>query len=176
MKDYRIALEVIRRRRSCRSFREEILPRKVLEEILEAGRWAPSGMNLQKNRLFVLNDPEKVRQMAAIVTTWDERYRDRACTFGAPCLIAVTNRRDNYNAMADGSCIMENMMLAATALGVGSCWINQFGRLSDKAELIELLGLEAEEGEFIVGCLALGYPAQEAPDTRTRTGNRVVWL
>lgn len=174
MQDYRIALELIRRRRSCRAFTGEKPAQNILEEIVEAGRYAPSGMNSQRTRFFVA-EGEKVKALSAVVSRLREDYRDRDCTYGAPVLVVVSNREENPNAKADAGCVMENMMLAASALGVGSCWINQFGPYSADPELRELLGLE--EGEFVCAALALGMPEGELfPGVRERTGHKVVWL
>lgn len=172
--DYKIALELIRRRRSCRAFTAEVPAREVLEEILEAGRYAPSGMNSQRTRFFVAQG-EKVGKLSAIVSRLREDYRDKDCTYGAPVLVVITNREENPNAKADAGCVMQNMMLAASALGVGSVWVNQFGPYSADEELRELLGLE--ENEFVCAALALGMPQGDIfPGVRERTGHKVLWL
>jgi len=174
MEEYRIALELIRRRRSCRAFEAQAPAREVLEEIIEAGRYAPSGMNRQRTRFFVAQG-EKVKKLSAIVSRLREDYKDKDCTYGAPVLVLVTNREENPNAKADAGCVMQNMMLAASAVGVGSVWINQFGPLSGDEELRALLGLE--EDEFICAALALGKPAGDLfPGVRERTGHKVIWL
>lgn len=174
MENYRIALDLVRRRRSCRAFAPETPAREVLEEIIEAGRYAPSGMNLQRTRFFVAQG-EDVKKLSAIVSRLREDYKEKDCTYGAPVLVLVSNQEENPNAKADAGCVMENMMLAASAVGVGSCWINQFGPLSEDGEMRGMLGLE--EGEFICAALALGKPAGELfPGMRERTGHKVVWL
>ena len=174
MDHYRAALELIRARRSCRAFEKEAPDRAVLEEIIEAGRFAPSGMNRQWSRFFVAVG-EDVKKLSAIVSRLREDYQGKDCTYGAPVLVLVSNKEENANAKADTGCVMENMMLAASAVGVGSCWINQFGPLSGDEELREMLGLE--EGEVVCAALALGKPAGELfPGVRDITGNKVVWL
>lgn len=174
MDNYRIALDLIRHRRSCRAFEKEMPARDVLEKILEAGRYAPSGMNRQWSRFFVAVG-EDVKKLSAIVSRLREDYVGKDCTYGAPVLVLVSNKEENPNAKADTGCVMENMMLAASAVGVGSCWINQFGPLSQDEQLREMLGLE--EGENICAALALGNPQGELfPGVRDITGNKVVWL
>ena len=174
MENYRIALELMRRRRSCRAFAQETPEQAVLEEIIEAGRYAPSGMNSLRTRFFVAKG-EDVKKLSAIVSRLREDYKDKDCTYGAPVLVLVSNKEENPNAKADAGCVMENMMLAASAVGVGSVWVNQFGPYSQDEELRTMLGLE--EGEFICAALALGKPAGELfPGVRERTGHKVVWL
>ena len=174
MEDYRIALELIRRRRSCRAFEIEAPAREVLEEIIEAGRYAPSGMNRQRTRFFVAMG-EDVRKLSAIVSRLREDYQDKDCTYGAPVLVVVSNKEENPNAKADAGCVMQNMMLAASAVGVGSVWVNQFGPISQDEELRSMLGLE--EDEFVCAALALGKPSGELfPGVRERTGHQVIWL
>ena len=174
MENYKIALELIRRRRSCRAFAQEAPARELLEEIIEAGRYAPSGMNSQRTR-FVVAQGEKVKELSAIVSRLREDYKDKDCTYGAPVLVVVTNKEENPNAKADAGCVMQNMMLAASAVGVGSVWINQFGPYSQDSELREVLGLG--EGEIVCAALALGIPQGELfPGVRERTGHKVTWL
>ena len=174
MENYKIALELIRRRRSCRSFRQEAPARELLEEIVEAGRYAPSGMNRQYARFLVARG-ETVKKLSAVVSRLREDYQNKDCTYGAPVLVFVTNKEENFNARFDAGCIMQNMMLAASAVGVGSVWINQFGPLSQDEELRGILGLE--EGEMVCAALALGKPAGELfPGLRENTGHKVVWL
>lgn len=174
MEDYRIALELIRRRRSCRAFEQEAPARQLLEEIIEAGRYAPSGMNSQRTR-FLVAQGETVKKLSAIISRLREDYRDKDCTYGAPVLVVVTNKEENPNAKADAGCVMQNMMLAASAVGVGSVWINQFGSYSQDEQLREVLGLG--EGEIVCAALALGMPAGELfPGVRARTGHEVKWL
>lgn len=174
MEDYKIALELIRRRRSCRAFAQEVPAREVLEEIVEAGRYAPSGMNRQYAR-FLVAQGETVKKLSAVVSRLREDYQAKDCTYGAPVLVFVTNKEDNFNAKYDTGCAMQNMMLAASAVGVGSVWINQFGPLSQDEELRGILGLE--EGEIVGAALALGKPAGELfTGLRENTGHKVTWL
>ena len=99
--------------------------------------------------------------------------------YGAPVLIVTANRRDYGNALADSACVLENMMIAANALDLGSCWINQLHWLDGHPGIrayLEGLGLGAEE--TVTGGLILGYAAEGLP-ARTpleRTGNPVTWV
>ena len=99
--------------------------------------------------------------------------------YDAPVLIVVANKKDYGNAMADSSCALENMMIVANALDLGSCWINQLHWLDENPTLrnyLEELGLK--EDETITGGLSLGYSENELPERKPllRTGNPVTWI
>ena len=171
-------LNLILDRRSCRRFLPQLPDRPTLAAIAEAGRYAPSARNQQACRFYIITDRPLLERMAAVVSARLEDYRDRDCTYGAPALILVTNRRENNCALQDASCAMENMMLAAHAMGLASCWINQPWHLDGDPELRALLApFGLEEGESICCSLALGLPDGPLPSGRKeRTGNQVVWV
>lgn len=177
MESNRELLELLQNRRSCRAFQPQPLDRDTLSAIVEAGRRAPSAMNRQLCRFYVLTDPDLLEAVSRTVSVQLEGFAGRDCRYGAPALVLVTNRRDNACALQDASCAMENMMLAAAALGVGSCWINQPYYLSGDETFRALLapiGLTGEEA--VCASLALGLPAGELfPGLREIFGNPVVW-
>ena len=99
--------------------------------------------------------------------------------YGAPVLIVAANRKNYGNAMADSACALENMMIAANALDLGACWINQLHWLTEDAGIrarMEALGLA--EDETITGGLILGYGMDGLPERRPleRKGNPVTWV
>ena len=97
--------------------------------------------------------------------------------YNAPVLVIVANKLDYGNAMADSACALENMMIAANALDLGSCWINQLHWLDEKEAVrayMACFGLTDEE--TITGGLILGYPEGELNRTMIeRRGNPVDW-
>jgi len=189
-------LETIRRRRSVRTYTGEQIREEDLAAILEAGRYAPSGGNNQTCHFLVIQNPEIRSQLTALVrdtfrsmTSYEWMYKSLRnaiasaqndhydFTYQAPALIVVANKKHYPNNMADSSCALQNMMLAAASLGVGTCWINQL-RWLDKNEDIrtymETIGLGSDE--TICGGLSLGYPASEIPAPLERTGNPVTYI
>ena len=99
--------------------------------------------------------------------------------YHAPVLIVVSNQKGYGNAMADSACALENMMIAANALDLGSCWINQLHWLDENESIrwfMKELGLPEEE--TITGALALGYAQEGLPQRQPlkRTGNPVKWI
>ncbi len=171
-------LNLILDRRSCKEYRPDPLERPVLAAIVEAGRYAPSGMNRQLTHFYVVTDPGILASITQIVSEKLPGFADRDCRYGAPALVVVTNEKDNPVALQDAACAMENMMLAACAMGVASRWINQPYALSDDPDLRALLapaGLGEEER--ICASLALGLPAGPLfPGRPERMGNHVTWV
>ena len=171
-------LNLILDRRSCRRFLPQPPEPSVLAAIAEAGRYAPSSKNRQACRFYIITDRPLLERMATAVSDRLEEYRDRDCTYGAPALILVTCDRGNNCALQDASCAMENMMLAACAMGVGTCWINQPYYLDQNPQMRALLApLGVTEEEQLCCSLALGLPEGPLfPGRRERSGNAVTWV
>ena len=138
------ALEAILTRRSTRKYADEIPSKELIEKVIEAGRYAPSGHDNQTSHFIVFTDKAVLDELAALVQDEfakmeeiDEMYislkryivaskRGKfVFHYGAPVFISVSNKKGYGNAMADSACALENMMIAANALDLGSCWINQ---------------------------------------------------
>ena len=185
---------------STRKFKEEPVPQEVLDKVIEAGRQAPSGKQKNQSRFIVIRKKEVLQELIALVQQEfakmevtpenDDNFGGaiRAAKKGgyvfmynAPVLIVVANKRDYGNKYADVSCAMQNMMLAANALDLGSCWINQLRWLQDNPVLrayLQKLGMA--EDEEVCASLSIGYP--DTPDglpgrrVMPVTGNPVVYI
>jgi len=191
-------LDFIKSRRSTRAFADRPVEHDLTEMVLEAGRYAPSGGNSQTSHFLVIRDRQILDKLALLVR---EAFADMEITEGmypsmansirlskggkyvfhynAPVLILAANRKDYGNNLADISCALENMMLMANALDLGSCWINQLKWLNEDQRLLCLereLGLR--DGERVYGALALGWPPSGAPlrEPLPRKGNEVTWI
>ena len=171
-------LNLLLDRRSCRTFRSEPLDRPTLAAIVEAGRYAPSAMNGQLCHFYVITDPQMTHRISDTVSRNLKGFAGKDCTYGAPALVLVTNQERNICALQDAACAMENMMLAACAVGIGSCWINQPYHLRRDEEMLALLAeLGVQPGEFPCCSLALGLPEGPLfPGRREHTGNPVTWV
>ena len=192
------ALEAIMTRRSTRKYAAEVPEKELIEKVIEAGRYAPSGGNSQTTHFLVITDPEVLKELAWIVQTAFAKMEIRENTYASlknsinasrrggyvfhyntPVLIVTANKKGYGNAMADSACALENMMIAANALDLGSCWINQLHWLDEDEAVREYLyGLGLAEDETVTGALSLGYAADDLP-IRTalpRTGNPVTWI
>ncbi len=191
-----IILETIVNRRSTRKFTETTPEKEALELVVKAGRYAPSGGNSQSCHFVVITNREVLDSLKAAVkhefslmTSDENTYKSIANSirlskkgtydfiYNAPVLIIVTNKKGYGNAMADSSCALMNMMLAADSIGLGSCWINQLHWLDDNEAVRDLLlKLKINEDETVCGALALGYPSVDKAAPLERTGNQVDYI
>ncbi|MUM78777.1 nitroreductase family protein [Pseudodesulfovibrio sp. F-1] len=148
-------------RRSIRKFTGQPVDRQDILAILEAGRWAPSGLNNQPWRFLVINVDDPRRTPLAECTKYAHIIR------ASTVCIAVTLEKDAmYSEMKDhqgaGACI-QNMLVAAHALGLGAVWIGQI--VNDQAAALAALGLDPDSHE-LQAVIALGHPDQEGGSTR----------
>lgn len=163
-------LKVIKERRSTRAFKPAQLPLETLEKILEAGTWAPSGNGAQAWRFTALHSAEKSLALAEAVAKADGRGPDYNF-YGAPTNVIVSCPRESTNAFLDGGAAIQNMLLMAQALGVGSCWINQVRVTCDVPEVRALLREYGVPDDHVVtGSAALGYIAKETPAKPRKDG------
>ena len=117
-------LENIKSRRSIRSFLPKPISREDLEIILEAGQYAPTGMNRQEFQFTVLISQPKLAVLAKAIR--EEIGADESYDFYGPnALILLSNNPENHNGMLDCACALQNIFLAAHSMGIGSVWINQ---------------------------------------------------
>ena len=150
-------LNAMRERRSCRSYKSDPIPRELLDQILEAGTYAATGMGRQSPIMIAVTDRalrDRLSKMNAAVAG-----REGDPFYGAPVVIVVLADRKVPTYRYDGSLVMGNLMLAAHTLGIGSCWIHRAREEFDSEEgkaLLRQLGIEGDyEG---VGHCILGYP------------------
>ena len=147
-------IDVILNRVSCRAYSEKRVSPSKLNQILEAGSFAPSGMNRQI--CTILNVKSK-SVLESIRNALKAKF-GRDCLYGAPSLCLVYGNEGEPLLVQDASCILENLFLAAAALKVDSCWINQLNELltdPNYAKLRKKLGLG--EKDRVVGSAIFGY-------------------
>ncbi len=155
--------EIIKKRRSVRSYKPDPIPEDVLERILEAGRLAPSAKNLQPWRFLVIRDKKVIEELVPAM-------RNQRFIAEAPVLIGVVAlEKDAWGRMGgywasypvDCAIALEHIILAATAEGLGTCWIGAY----DEKEVARILNLPP--GEKPIAFTPLGYP-NEMPAERGR--------
>lgn len=163
-------IRLIRTRRSCRKYGTRQIDRQDLIQVLEAGTYAPSAMGAQDAFIVAVQEAdmrERLRRMnAAVMGSDTDPY------YGAPTVVLVFVSQNNRNGLQDGSCVLENMMLAAHALGLASCWINreiEMFSTTEGKDLMREMGLP--EGLCGVGALALGYRGGEPSPQKARKEN-----
>ena len=148
-------IENIKNRVSCRSYSDKKVSLKKVLEIAEAGKFAPSAMNRQIANIYVINSKRNVEKLRNLSL----KIREKDCMYGAKTIILVAGPRDDKFTYQDCSCVLENMFVAAKALNIASCWINQFEdffNTPDGNKVKKSLGIP--EDYYIVGSCALGYP------------------
>ena len=192
------AMEAILTRRSTRNYRPDAVEQQKLDRIIEAARQAPSGGNNQTNHFLVIRDRKVIEKLIRMTEAAFAEMEVREDTYpslrhailaskkggyvfcyNAPVLIAVANRRDYGNNMADCACAIENIMIAANALDLGSCWINQLRWLNEAPSLVDYMrSLGMKDGERIYGAVIIGYPAGGLPNRSlmVQKGNEVTYI
>ncbi len=193
-------MTAIKTRRSTRKYLQKQVEQDKLDKVIEAGRYAPSGGNNQTTHFLVVRDPAVMQKLAELAkqefAAMEETpglYKSIANSirasrsgnyvfhYNAPVLIITANLKEYGNSFADCSCALENMMLMANELDLGSCWINQLRWLNENpvmTEYLESLGMHGNEKVY--GALALGYADSEvglpAREALPRTGNEVTYI
>ncbi len=145
-------------RRSIRNFNPDMVPDEDINDILEAGLYAATGMNNQKLRLIAITDKNvrnEISQMNAKIMG-----KDMDPFYGAPVIIIALADKSAGTYIYDGSLALGNMMNAASSLGLGSCWIHRAKEEFESPEGKDLLKKWGLEGDFEgIGHLAVGYAA-----------------
>lgn len=168
-------IEAMKERRSVRAYTDEVPSDEQIDQVIEAGLWAASGMN---------------RQGPIVVAVTNRELRDRLSRmnaevmgvapgtdpfYGAPVVLVVLAPREERNRVYDGSLVMGNLMLAAHALGLGSCWIHRAREEFDTPEGKAILAELGVEGDYEgIGHCVLGFAA-EVPEPKPRREGRVFY-
>ena len=172
--------EVIRameERRSIRKFKPDMPAKEELEQIVEAGLYAASGMGKQATVTIAVTNKElrdKLSEINRKIGGWQEGFDP---FYGAPAILIVLADKSVGTRVYDGSLVMGNMMLAAHSLNLGSIWIHRAKEefeLPEYQELLKELGVEGE-WEGIAHC-AVGYMDEELPEAADRKSGRVFWV
>ena len=169
-------LQTIIGRRSIKKYKPDAVPKDLIEKIVEAGTYAATGRNLQSPVILAVTNKalrdELSRINAEVMGATGDPF------YGAPCvLVVLADRGVSHNYIYDGSLVMGNLMLAATSLGLGSCWIHRaketFERPEGKA-ILEKLGLS---GDLVgIGNCVVGYPDCETPKAKPRKDGWVYFV
>ena len=170
-------LEGLKERRSIRKYKPDMVPQEVLDQIIEAGLYAASGMGKQNVIIIQVTKKELRDEMSELnrkIGGWDEGFDP---FYGAPAILIVLGRKSWPTHVYDGSLVMGNLMLAAHDLGIGSCWIHRAKEEFESQWGIDLLKSLGIEGEYEgIGHCALGYADMEAPKAADRKENRVFYI
>ena len=163
-------------RRSIKRYKSDPVPKEALEQIIAAGTYAASGMGRQSPIIIAVTNRAERHKLSGLnrkIGGWDSGFDP---FYGAPAVLIVLARKDCPTYIYDGSLALGNMMLAAHALGLGSCWIHRAKEEFETEEgrkILESLGISGEyEG---IGHCIVGYP-DEIKQAAPRKDNRVFFI
>ena len=168
-------LDTIKTRRSIRKYKSDAIPEEILNKIIEAGSYAPSGMGRQPVIILAVTNKELRDRLSKLNA--DVMHSTNDPFYGAPVVLVVLADKNTPTHVYDGSLVMENLMLAAHDLGIGSCWIHRAKEVFEKEEGKEILKSLGIEGDYEgIGNCILGYADGEEPQAKPRKDNFVYWV
>ena len=169
------ALQNIMTRKSVKKYKSDAVPKDLLDTIIAAGLQAPSGLNKQAPIILAVTNKE-IRDKLSAINMGKDPFHRADPFYGAPAVLVVLADKSASTYLYDGSLVMENMLLAAHALGLGACWIHRAKETFELPEgkaLLKELGIEGEY-EGIGNCI-VGY-ADMQPQEKPRKENRVYYI
>ena len=168
-------LTLMETRRSVRSFKPDMIPSDVIDQIIKAGTYAATGMNRQSPIIIAVTNKEmrdRLSRMNAKIMG-----SDKDPFYGAPVVLIVLAKKEAPTHVYDGSLVMGNLMLAAHALDIGSCWIHRAKEEFESEEGKELLRSLGIEGDYEgIGHCILGYADGDAPKAAPRKDSYVYYV
>lgn len=170
-------LQILESRRSCRSFKPDMIKDEELQAVIKAGTYSPTGMGMQSPVIIAVTDKElrdEIMEENRKIGGWKEGFDP---FYGAPVILIVLASKDVPTYVYDGSLVMGNLMNAAESLGLGSIWIHRAKEEFDSdfgKNILKKLGITGNyEG---IGHCALGYAAKEARPAAPRKENYVYYI
>lgn len=161
-------LNNIKTRRSIRKYKSEMLPEDIINKIIDAGMYAPSGMNRQPTIIIAITNKE-MRDKIAKLNAKIMGKEDIDPFYGAPAVLIVLADKKSSTYIYDGSLVMGNLLLAAHSLNIGGCWIHRAKETFETEEGKEVLKSLGIEGDYEgIGNCILGYLDCENPEPLPR--------
>lgn len=161
-------------RRSVRNFQPDQIKDEELETVLKAGSYAPSGRGLQSAMMIAVQNKQEIDKLANIFN--QVRKTSGNPFFNAPTVILVLARKEVSTHHDDGCAVMSNLLNAAHAIGLGSCWVHHFKAILETREgqeIIKAYGVDVSEYVGIAH-LALGYPLGELKKPAPRKEGNII--
>ena len=166
-------LNNLKTRRSIRSFLTRQVEKDLLEQVLEAGTYAPTGGGRQTPVIVAVQDEATIKQLSRM----NARVigNDSDPFYGAPTVLVVLADRSRRTYLLDGAAVITTLLNAAHAVGLGSCWIHRAKEMFESEEGKALLTRWGIEGDYEgIGLALLGYAACPAPEPAPRKENYIV--
>lgn len=168
-------LKVLKTRRAIRSYQDRMPEKELIAQVVEAGTYAPTGMGKQSPIILAVTNKEvrdRLSQLNAKVMG-----ADTDPFYGAPVVLVVLADKQYPTYLYDGALVMGNLLNAAHAVGLGSCWIHRAKEVFETPEGKALLQEWGIEGEYEgIGNCILGYNSQEPPQPKPRKDNYVYYI
>ena len=175
------AIEVLRHRRSIRNYKAEQITKEELDTILELATYAPTSRGLQCPIIVSVQDKETVELLSLMNKKILSEITGKAVEeigdpyFGAPTIILVFAPNTASMYIEDGSAVLTQIVLAAYATGIGSCWINRERQMFELPEGKELMKKWGLGEEYVgIGGVSLGYAEGEHPEAKERKDGYVL--
>ena len=168
-----MVLEAIRKRQSVRSYQDKEIPEEILQEILEAGRLAPSASNIQSWKFIVVKDEHLKQKLVPVC----RNQKGEVMKFVGEASVVIVGCATNlelimpcgeYSYPIDLAIALDHMSLQASALGLGTCWIGAFYQ----DEVKEILGIP--KGVRVVALMPLGFPKELGSKTGRKSLSEIV--
>ncbi|MBE6040753.1 MAG: diguanylate cyclase [Clostridiales bacterium] len=167
------ALEVLKNRRAIRKYKADQIKDEELNAVVEAGTFAPTGAGTQGVKIVVVQTPEYRDRVAALNAKVFGKDMDPY--YGAPTIILVFETSECFTHELDGAAVCTNMLNAAYAVGLGSCWIHRCKQMFEMEEGKELLKEWGLPEDLVgVASMALGYADGDHPAAKPRKDGYVV--
>lgn len=169
------AIENLKTRRSIRKFKSDMVPKEIIEKIIDAGTYAATGMNRQSPIIIAVTNKELRDKLSVLNAEIMGASIDPF--YNAPVVLIVLAEKNMPTYVYDGSLVMGNLMNAAHAYGISSCWIHRAKEEFESEvgkEILKSLGIEGDyEG---IGHCVIGYADCEQPEASPRKENYVYWI
>lgn len=152
-------IKTIENRRSTKKFKEEMIKKEDLDLILKAGTYAPTGQGKQSPVIIAISNKETRDELEKLNAKYIGNEKAKPF-YNAPVVVLVIAKKDIRTAIYDGSCVIENMLLAASSLDIGSCWIHRAKEeVEDEKgkEILKKAGILDPENYIGIGHVILGY-------------------
>jgi len=166
-------LDIIKKRKSIRKYKDKPLQKDTVDLILEAAKYAPTARNMQELEYKVITNKDLSKKISDRISTIlkkerpTSQMRDRPSLFyDAPLLIIITGPKENDWIYSDAALAVQNIMLYATSVGLGTCFIGMARFVEKDKELMRELNIS--DDRKVAAAVVCGYPDEEPPEKEKR--------
>ncbi len=164
-------IETINKRRSCKAFLDKKVPSDIVKEILDAGTKAPSALNKQSASIICIENEDVLNDLRNKL----KDFIGKDPLYGARTIAIVVADKNSRCPIQDGSCVLENMFIAATSLGIDTCWINCLHDYfaTEEGNNFKKNVLKLSDDQITIGTCAIGYRSNNEIADKPRKENYI---